>query len=115
MQSKFIGPATARIFVFLALIFVLILPDLAHAQPPAGGGGAGGGGGFLDSFTALFDAIGDLLTTVWARAVGIIAIAVTGYLFFTGRLEMRWAAAVVLGIIFVFGAPAIVDSIAGVI
>ena len=88
---------------------MLFTPELAHAQA------TGGGGGFLDSFTALFDAIGDLLTTVWARAVGIIAIAVTGYLFFTGRLEMRWAAAVVLGIIFVFGAPAIVDSIAGVI
>ena len=108
MQSNFIGPITARIFIFLTLIVVFFSPELAYAQ-------AAGGGGFLDSFTALFDAIGDLLTTVWARAVGIIAIAVTGYLFFTGRLEMRWAAAVVLGIIFVFGAPAIVDSIAGVI
>lgn len=111
MQTNSIGPTTARIFLFIVLTIMVFLPELAHAQ----GTGGGGGGGFLDSFTALFEAVGELLTTVWARAVGIIAIAVTGYLFFTGRLEMRWAAAVVLGIIFVFGAPAIVDSISNVL
>ena len=109
MKFSFVSQSTVKILAVFVLFTLLVLPDQALAQ------GAAGGGGFLDSFTALFDAIGDLLTTVWARAIGIIAIAVTGYLFFTGRLEMRWAAAVVLGIIFVFGAPAIVDSISNVI
>ena len=109
MKFSFVSQSTVKLLAILVLFTLFVLPDQALAQA------TGGNGGFLDSFTALFDAIGDLLTTVWARAIGIIAIAVTGYLFFTGRLEMRWAAAVVLGIIFVFGAPAIVDSIANVI
>ena len=112
MQNIFQGFSVSRIFVFLALATIIFLiPETAMAQATGGTGG----GGFLDSFTSLFDAIGELLTTVWARAIGIIAIAVTGYLFFTGRLEMRFAAAVILGIIFVFGAPAIVDSISNVL
>lgn len=112
MQWSQFNPSSTKIFVIIAILVLFIIPEIAFAQ---GTGGGGGGGGFLDSFTGLFDAIGELLTTVWARAIGIIAIAVTGYLFFTGRLEMRWAAAVILGIIFVFGAPAIVDSISAIV
>lgn len=110
MQWSQLKLSATKIFVVMAVLILFIIPEAALAQ-----GTGGGGGGFLDSFTGLFDAIGELLTTVWARAIGIIAIAVTGYLFFTGRLEMRWAAAVILGIIFVFGAPAIVDSIAAIV
>ena len=108
MQSNINGPITAKFLFIFMLIIVLFLPEAAYAQGT-------GGGGFLDSFTSLFDAVGEVLTTTWARAIGVIAVAVTGYLFFTGRLEMRWAVAVILGIIFVFGAPAIVDSIAAVL
>lgn len=107
MKPTFNGlnPA-AVVFSICAIIF--LLPGMAHAQ-------AAGGGGLFDSFTNLLTALVDVLTGVWARLVGIIAIFVAGILWLSGRLEMRHFIAVIGGLILVFGAAAIVDGVAGAV
>lgn len=97
---------TALALSICAIIF--LLPGAAYAQ-------AVGGGGLFDSFTNLLTALVDVLTGVWARLVGIIAIFVAGILWLSGRLEMRHFIAVIGGLILVFGAAAIVDGVAGAV
>lgn len=94
-------------FVAFAAISI-VLPEAAFAQA-----GGGGGGDLFGSFTSFLEGLTDLLTTTWARLVGIIAIFVAGVLWLTGRLEMRHLIAVIGGLILIFGAAAIVDGVAG--
>ncbi len=67
----------------------------------------------FDSGTNFLTALQNLLTNTWARIIAIIAVIGLGILWMTGRLAWGIAASVIGGIILVFGAPAIVDSIAG--
>lgn len=67
----------------------------------------------FDSGTNFLTALQNLLTNTWARIIAIIAVIGLGILWMTGRLAWGVAASVIGGIILVFGAPAIVDSIAG--
>jgi type IV secretion system protein VirB2 len=69
-------------------------------------------GPLFDSGTNFLNALSNLLTSTWARAFGIIAVAVLGIMYMLGRISMQVTIAVVAGIILVFGAPAIVDSVA---
>ena len=86
----------------LACFIVLISADNALAQAA-----------LFDSGTNFLQALVDLLTNTWARIIGIIAVIGVGILWMLGRLQWGVAAAVVGGLILVFGAPAIVDSVAG--
>jgi type IV secretory pathway VirB2 component (pilin) len=70
-----------------------------------------GGGALFSSGTNFLTALMTLLTTTWARLIAIIAIVIVGVSFMFGRISMHIAAAVIGGIILVFGAPAIVDGI----
>ena len=91
-----------RYFWFLILSLILIsIPEIAHAQA------------LFDSGTNFLNALMNLLTNTWARIIAIIAVVGLGILWMTGRLAWGIAASVIGGIILVFGAPAIVDSIAG--
>ena len=70
-------------------------------------------GALFDSGTNFLSALSNLLTSTWARIIGIIAVAILGILYMAGRISMQITIAVIAGIILVFGAPAIVDSIHG--
>ena len=92
--------STHLLFIVLALILISI-PETAHAQA------------LFDSGTNFLNALMNLLTNTWARIIAIIPVVGLGILWMTGRLAWGIAASVIGGIILVFGAPAIVDSIAG--
>ena len=59
--------------------------------------------------------IASLLTGTLARTAGIIAIAVIGYRWLSGRMELNRALTICGGIVLVLGAPSVVDFIGGAI
>ena len=61
------------------------------------------------------DFIVNFLTGNFARSAAIVAVAILGYLGFTGRLRWAIALSVGLGIILIFGAASIVDAISGAV
>lgn len=92
-------------FAIVAAIFMLT-PDTAHAQSS---------GGLFGTGTNFLNALVEVLTATWARLIGIIAVVITGILWMTGRLNMGFAISVMGGLILVFGAAAIVDSVASAV
>lgn len=89
--------------LFIALIGLFLLPSSeAFAQTS---------GALFDSGTNFLNALQQLLTSTWSRIIGIIAIAILGFMYMLGRISMQITVAVIVGIILVFGAPAIVDGI----
>lgn len=87
----------------VSFLFVLFLiPEQAMAQTA-----------LFDSGTNFLTALQDLLTSTWARIIAIIAVVFLGFAWMFGRISMQLAFSVIGGIILVFGAPAIVDSISG--
>lgn len=89
-----------HVLIFFMSVILVSYPDAAHAQA------------LFDSGTNFLTALMDLLTNTWARIIAIIAVVGLGILWMTGRLAWGVAASIIGGIILVFGAPAIVDSIA---
>ena len=67
----------------------------------------------LPSSLGRLTALQTLLTSTWARLVAIIGVIFLGFAWMFGRVSMHLALSVIGGIILVFGAPAIVDSISG--
>lgn len=88
----------------LAAVFMLVVlyPETSHAQTA-----------LFDSGTNFLTALQNLLTTTWARLIGIIAVALCGVAFMTGRMSWQVFGSVAVGLILIFGAPAIVDSVSG--
>ncbi len=84
-------------------ITMLLYPEQASAQSSA----------LFDSGTNFLNALQSLLTSTWARIIAIIAVVFLGFAWMFGRISMQLALSVIGGIILVFGAPAIVDSISG--
>ena len=91
-----------KIVFILSLFAILLAPDSAQAQTA-----------LFDSGTNFLTALQNLLSSTWARLIGIIGVIFLGFMAIFGRLRWGIAGAVIGGIILVFGAPAIVDSIAG--
>lgn len=52
------------------------------------------------------------LTGPIGRLISIIALVVSGYMFFTGRMNWTLVLAVFIGVVLVFSAPAIIDGFA---
>lgn len=96
MNSK----VTKSLFI-IALIGIALVPQTAHAQA------------LFDSGTNFLTALQDLLTNTWARIIAIIAVVFLGFAWMFGRISWQIAASVIGGVILIFGAPAIVDSISG--
>ncbi len=69
--------------------------------------------GPFGSLTNFLEALVDTLTNGWAQLIAVIAIFITGVLWMTGNINMRWLLSVVGGIILIFGAAEIVDGITG--
>jgi type IV secretory pathway VirB2 component (pilin) len=81
----------------IALIASLVIPDPAHAQN-------------LESFASK---VRGLLSSTLLRTLAVIAVIVTGLLWFTGRASTAVLVTVIIGIAIVFSADAIVGAIAG--
>ena len=79
----------------LVSLMMIAIPELAHAEPISGAG----------------NWVMDLLTNGLARIVAVIACAAFGYAALAGYMQPRWAAGIVIGIVFIFGGGAIVDAI----
>lgn len=94
--------------LFLLTAMFLFHAHEAHAQVISGNGGA-----LFSSGTNFLTALQTLLTSTWARLIAIIGVVFLGFMWMFGRISMHLALSVIGGIILVFGAPAIVDSISG--
>ena len=84
---------------FMALFF---LPQLAHAQDASGTFGG---------ITAFLRSITQLLIYEWGYYVGIITLAIQGYRWKTGRIDLMTLGGWGLGIGLVFFAPNIVSDL----
>lgn len=81
----------------IALVASLAIPDPAYAQN-------------LESFASN---VRGLLSSTLLRTLAVIAVIVTGLLWFTGRASTAVLVTVIIGIAIVFSADAIVGAIAG--
>ena len=81
----------------------IFLPEFAHAQS-AGGSPFGGITDFLKSIT-------NLLIFEWGYYIGIITLAIQGYRWKTGRIDLMQLGGWGLGIGLVFFAPSIVGDL----
>lgn len=85
-----------------ALSLALFAPMAAHA-----------GEGAIEGVESIANTILGFMTGPLATAAGAIAIAVVGYRWFSGRMEMGKAVATVAGIVLVIGSVQIVNFIRG--
>ncbi|MEX3556791.1 MAG: TrbC/VirB2 family protein [Burkholderia gladioli] len=86
-----------------ALVVALIfLPQLAHAQDA---------GGTFGGITAFLKSITQLLIYDWGYYIGIITLAIQGYRWKTGRIDLMQLGGWGLGIGLVFFAPNIVADL----
>ncbi len=83
--------------VLAVMVISLINPDPAYAQN-------------LESFASK---VRGLLSSTLLRTLAVIAVIVTGLLWFTGRASTAVLVTVIIGIAIVFSADAIVGAIAG--
>lgn len=88
----------------LAPLTLLAAPSTAYAQTYGDPRGSG------PILAAVMWVQGTLLGNV-ATAAAVIAVAVTGFMMLTGRLEWRRGITVILGCFIIFGAAAIVAGI----
>ena len=91
-------PLLALALLMVALTFVF--PDPAFAQSSGG-------------IENIAQAVLDIVTGPVAKILAIIAVAVVGFLFFTGRGNVAALVTVIIGIAIVFSADWIVNTIVG--
>jgi type IV secretory pathway VirB2 component (pilin) len=92
-QTAMLWGAALAVAVFVSLA----MPDPAYAQN-------------LESFASK---VRGLLSSTLLRTLAVIAVIVTGLLWFTGRASTAVLVTVIIGIAIVFSADAIVGAIAG--
>ncbi len=97
MQSKCQGAAFWYAMLLCALLVSFALPEPAYAQN-------------LESFASN---VRGLLSSTLLRTLAVIAVIVTGLLWFTGRASTAVLVTVIIGIAIVFSADSIVGLIAG--
>ena len=91
--------------VNMVWIVFLLAPHIAHAQASSGVGGTFGG------ITAFLKSITQLLIYEWGYYIGIITLAIQGYRWKTGRIDLMQLGGWGLGIGLVFFAPNIVSDL----
>ncbi|KDR26185.1 MULTISPECIES: TrbC/VirB2 family protein [Caballeronia] len=84
------------------VIALLFLPQLAHAQDASGTFGG---------ITAFLRSVTQLLIYEWGYYIGIITLAIQGYRWKTGRIDLMTLGGWGLGIGLVFFAPNIVSDL----
>ena len=80
---------------------LMLMPQYAYAQ--------------LEPVENMATVVQDFLTGAFARSAGAIAIAVIGYRWFSGRMELGRALTICAGIVLILGAPSIVGWIDGAV
>ena len=101
MTNK-IGNKQKNLLTISVLALVLTLtPQYAFAQ--------------LEPAEKMATTIQAFLTGAFARSAGAIAIAVIGYRWFSGRMELGKALTICAGIVLILGAPSIVGWIDGAV
>jgi type IV secretion system protein VirB2 len=83
-----------RIAVFMGMVALLVLPELAFAAGP----------GETTAQNVL-----NWLTGTIARSIATIAVVAVGYGCLKGRIEFERGIAVIAGIVFIFGAATVVN------
>ncbi|AJP60181.2 type VI secretion protein (plasmid) [Pandoraea vervacti] len=89
--------------VNLLVVAFVLLPGLANAQSA--------GGGAFDGITQFLKSVTQLLIYEWGYYIGIITLAIQGYRWKTGRIDMMALGGWGLGIGLVFFAPNIVSDL----
>lgn len=84
----------------LVVALTIIFPDPAFAQSSGG-------------IENIAQAVLDIVTGPVAKVLAVIAVAVVGFLFFTGRGNVGALVTVIIGIAIVFSADWIVNTIVG--
>jgi len=102
MQDNIRMPVIRKILCVTLAGFILFHADSAFSQSA-----------LFDSGTNFLNALMTVLTSTWARIIAIIAVVFLGFSWMFGRITLQLALAITGGVILVFGAPSIVDSIAG--
>lgn len=90
------GALAVALTLFLC---VLLLPLVAHAQ--------------FEAAHSAANAVLAFMTGTFAKVLAAIGVVTCGYLALAGRLQMRTALQIALGILIIFGAPQIVDLMVG--
>lgn len=99
------GQRKAKQFAVNALIFgLLLLPGLASAQTADASGLFGG-------LTSILKSVVNLVIYEWGYYIGIITLAIQGYRWKTGRIDLMQLGGWGFGIALVFFAPNLVSSI----
>ncbi len=88
-------------FIISAFILMLFAPEMSFAAPAD------------DPIAKALCRIFDLMQGSVAKTVGIIGIAALGIGLFLGKLNWGVAVAVGIGVVLIFGAPAVVKWISG--
>jgi len=91
-----------RNYAAALIVAAVMMPQLAMAQTT---------GTTLEPVNTIANTVLGFMTGAFARTAGAVAVAFIGYRWFTGRMEMGRAAAVIMGIVLVLGAPAVVSFI----
>jgi len=83
----------AYILGTLFLVFLALSPQMAMAAP----------------WDSTANQVLSMLTGGLTRTIAIIAVVALGIATMMGKLQFRWAAAVIVGIVLIFGSATIVD------
>lgn len=88
----------------VAMFTLACLPQFAHAQ-------SSGAGGMFGGLTEILKTIVNLVIFEWGYYIGIITLAVQGYRWKTGRIDLMQLGGWGFGIALVFFAPNIVGEL----
>lgn len=91
-----------QLIVHILVIAFVLLPQIAHAQNV---------GGTFGGITAFLKSITQLIIYEWGYYIGIITLAIQGYRWKTGRIDLMQLGGWGLGIGLVFFAPNIVSDL----
>lgn len=86
---------TLRFLVLTLIAMSIFFPDLAMAEP------------WDDAANKVLQ----IFTGGLARTIAVIAVVALGIAALVGKLSWQWAIYIIIGIVLIFGAPAIVDYI----
>ena len=95
-----VGTGFWALMIVTVLLATFAFPDAAHAQSSGG-------------IENIAQAVLDIVTGPVAKTLSIIAVAIVGFLFFTGRANAQALVTVIIGIAIVFSADWIVSTIIG--
>lgn len=84
---------TLGLFLLVGLCLLALSPDMAAAAP----------------WDTAGQKVLDIFTGGLARTIAIVAVIACGIAAMAGKLSWQWAIFIILGIVLIFGAPAIVD------